>query len=122
MIKPQYKLWLSLEGNPSPDKFEFTQDDVGVENPDLNDLAKVLCKKNKRIKELKVDAVYLEFFGDTSSRRESDSMGDEEPLCVDILVEHLKTSAKSPLIVRYPLSSKTSKSICYFLFLSEFLV
>ena len=119
MINPPYKLWLRLEGNPSPVKFGFTRDDVGVENPDLNDLAKVLCKKNKRLKELEVDTDYLEFFGDTS---ESDSSGDEEPLCLGILVEHIKTSGKSPLIVRYPLSSKTSKSICYFLFLSEFLV
>ncbi|CAG8642231.1 6577_t:CDS:1, partial [Paraglomus brasilianum] len=67
MVNPPYKLWLLLEEDPSPIKFGFTQDDVGIENPDLSDLAEVLCNKNERLKELKVRPNKLEFFGEASS-------------------------------------------------------
>ena len=48
-------------------KSGFTQDDVGIENSDLSDLAEVLCNKNERLKELKARPNKLEFFGEASS-------------------------------------------------------
>jgi len=42
MVNPPYKLWLLLEEDPTPIKFRFTQDNMGIENPDLSDLAELL--------------------------------------------------------------------------------
>ncbi|CAG8615064.1 5814_t:CDS:2 [Paraglomus occultum] len=103
-------LWIRLEDSNRKRATRFPIVD-GIMSHDLDDLAVELCKKG-RFQTLKIDSEDLEFFGDYDKSHYDDSNsgsddGDDGPLRSDIQLQHLKTTAKAPLIVRYPLSNRT---------------
>ncbi|RUS14447.1 hypothetical protein BC938DRAFT_477363, partial [Jimgerdemannia flammicorona] len=103
MANPKSTLWLRLEGQPSPTKLKFRNSDMDSEDPDLADLAELLCKKNNHLKTLNVVPAYLQFLGDYDGA-DNDERNPDGTLRLDIFVRALRTSAKSPLVVRHPLS------------------
>ena len=109
-------LWIRLEDKNRATKFPIVD---GNMSHDMDDLATELCKKG-RLRTLKIDPADLEFFGDYDRSHYDDGDGDgdgdgsgddddNEPLRSDIQLQHLKTTAVSPLVVRYPLSDYESK-------------
>ncbi|RUP47921.1 hypothetical protein BC936DRAFT_145171 [Jimgerdemannia flammicorona] len=103
MANPKSTLWLRLEGQPSPTKLKFRNSDMDSEDPDLANLAELLCKKNNHLKTLNVVPAYLQFLGDYDGA-DNDERNPDGTLRLDIFVRALRTSAKSPLVVRHPLS------------------
>ncbi|RUS28953.1 hypothetical protein BC938DRAFT_481238 [Jimgerdemannia flammicorona] len=98
-------LWVKLEDQRQPVQHRIHS------GSNLADFAGHLCQTSKRLKTLDVDLGDIEFFGDYDKAKYSDDdrndqNGHDKSLFGEILVEHLKTTSKSPLVVRYPLSNK----------------
>ena len=98
-------LWIQLENKNRANKYPISDGD----NRNLDDLATEFCKKG-RLQTLKIDPEDLEFFGDYDKSHYDNSNSSDGPLSSDIKLQHLKTTAKAPLIVRYLLSDMSSKS------------
>ena len=96
-------VWIRLEDKPRATEFSWNM------NHNLDNLAAELCKKG-RLRTLKIDPSDLQFFGEYDKTHYPGSDDDGKPLRSDIQLQHLKSTAISPLIVRYPLSDKSSKS------------
>ncbi|CAG8650937.1 1284_t:CDS:2 [Paraglomus brasilianum] len=92
-------LWIQLENKNRANKYPISDGD----NRNLDDLATEFCKKG-RLQTLKIDPEDLEFFGDYDKSHYDNSNSSDGPLSSDIKLQHLKTTAKAPLIVRYLLS------------------
>ncbi|RUP43395.1 hypothetical protein BC936DRAFT_137246 [Jimgerdemannia flammicorona] len=100
----QRVLWIQLEDKKRPYKHIVT--DV---NQDLDDLATEICEKKLK----NIDPEDLEFYGDYDETENEDESGETEDdgsgddggsLPGGIQVQYLKTTDRSPLVVRYPLS------------------
>lgn len=103
----QKVLWIRLEDKESATKYPITG---GNMSHDLDDLAADLCKQG-RLKTLKLARDDLQFLGDYDrTQYGGDGDGDGRPLRSGIQLQHLKTTDTSPLVVRFPLSDKSSKS------------
>jgi len=81
-------LWILVEGSPRPTQFLIDSP------PNLDDLARNLCKEKKTFENIKLEC--LEFFNS------DDRINSFPP---DTLVTNLNTTDASSLVVRYPLSS-----------------
>src|SRR4051794_36325195 len=103
----QNVLWIRLEDKERAYKFPIAD---GNMSHDLDDIAAELCKKG-RLKTLKIAPEDLQFLGDYDrTQYDGDGDGDGRPLRSGIQLQHLRTTDVAPLVVRYPLSDKSSKS------------
>ncbi|CAG8579777.1 6122_t:CDS:2 [Ambispora gerdemannii] len=87
-------IWVLLEGKSNAVKFIVEPNDFPSQSPDLDDFKHLLIKRFKIL--LHVEPVDLELY---------DFKDCSRTLLSDTSLARLKTSAESPLLVRYPLSS-----------------
>ena len=86
-------LWILIEGSPSAVKVSVDHSSFALGCADLDCLVPLLQKKFKELEGIQPNK--LQFFTDTDRIHS---------LCMDTLLKTLVTTARNPLIVRYPLS------------------
>ncbi len=92
-------MWVLLEGKPNPIKIRADENNYSSGTFIVDDLKEILKEEFNELQNI--------------GRSDIECFLDDKPLDSDLVLTNDNTTAKNPLVVRYPLSNLKSKMLSY---------